>query len=122
MITRRKIERLTGLLKTLEGSTQNIEATSVVSADGFMIAPALPYNTKNDKVAVMSATMRLLGEAAARELGRGKLSEVHVKGRKGALVLTVSGNAVLTTLMKNDETDPVFVNMRKTAEEVAELV
>lgn len=122
MVKKTKIETLTGLLKNLEGSV-DIEASSVVSMDGFMIASALPQDAQKDRVAVMSAAMHSLGETTARELGRGELSEVYVKGENGSVVLIPSGDyAVLTTLTKNDGLDGVFHHMRRTAQEVAELI
>jgi len=119
-----KIEELNGLLEGLRNSRDSIEASSVVSTDGFMLASGLPENTQRDRVAVMSAAMRSLGETAARELARGELSEVYVKGKNGYVVVVASGkNAVLTAIARKEaELGSVFSDMRKTADKVAELV
>lgn len=119
-----KIEELNGLLEGLRDSRDSIEASSVVSTDGFMLASGLPENTQRDRVAVMSAAMRSLGETAARELARGELSEVYVKGKNGYVVVVASGkNAVLTAIARKEaELGSVFSDMRKTADKVAELV
>lgn len=119
-----KVEKLTDLLKDLEATTPDIEASAVVSVDGLMIASALPQDVEEDRVAAMSAAMLSLGERTAKELARGGLSEVYVKGEKGYVVLMASGeNAVLTALArKNAKLGLVFLDMKRTTEEVAKLV
>jgi hypothetical protein len=119
-----RVEKLTELLKDLEGTTTDIEASAVVSVDGLMIASALPQDVEEDRVAAMSAAMLSLGERTANELARGNLSEVYVKGENGYVVLMASGeNAVLTALArKNAKLGLVFLDMKRTAEEVANLV
>ena len=119
-----KVEELTGLLKDLEATTPDIEASAVVSVDGLMIASALPRDVEEDRVAAMSAAMLSLGERTAKELARGDLSEVYVKGENGYVVLMASGeNAVLTALARKDaKLGLVFLDMKRTAEEVAKIV
>lgn len=124
MAKKSRIEELADLLKNLEAITPDIEASAVVSVDGLMIASALPRDVEEDRVAAMSAAMLSLGERTANELARGELSEVYVKGESGYVVLMASGeNAVLTALARKDaKLGLVFLDMKRTAEEVAKLV
>jgi predicted regulator of Ras-like GTPase activity (Roadblock/LC7/MglB family) len=124
MAKKTKVEELTDLLKDLEATTPDIEASAVVSVDGLMIASALPQDVEEDRVAAMSAAMPSLGERTASELARGGLSEVYVKGKDGYVVLMTSGeNAVLTALARKDaKLGLIFLDMKRTAEEVAGLV
>ena len=119
-----KVEELTRLLKDLEGTTPDIEASAVVSVDGLMIASALPQDVEEDRVAAMSAAMLSLGERTAKELARGDLSEVYVRGQNGYVLLMSAGeNAVLTALARKDaKLGLVFLDMKRTAEDVAKLV
>jgi predicted regulator of Ras-like GTPase activity (Roadblock/LC7/MglB family) len=119
-----KTEELNALLKDLEGTTPDIEASAVVSVDGLMIASALPRDVEEDRVAAMSAAMLSLGERTANELARGDLSEVYVKGENGYVVLMAAGeNAVLTALARKDaKLGLVFLDMKRTAREIASLV
>ncbi|MBU7033205.1 MAG: roadblock/LC7 domain-containing protein [Theionarchaea archaeon] len=119
-----KIETLTNFLKDLEATTPDIEASAIVSVDGLMIASALPRDVEEDRVAAMSAAMLSLGERTANELVRGDLSEVYVKGENGYVVLMASGeNAVLTALARKDaKLGLVFLDMKRTAHEIASLV
>jgi len=124
MAKKSRTDELNRLLKDLEATTPDIEASAVVSVDGLMIASALPQDVEEDRVAAMSAAMLSLGERTAIELARGELSEVYVKGENGYVVLMASGeNAVLTALARKDaKLGLVFLDMKRTAEEVAALV
>ena len=124
MTRKSKVQELTDLLKNLEAAAPDIEASAVVSVDGLMIASALPQDVEEDRIAAMSAAMLSLGERTAKELARGGLSEVYVKGESGYVVLMAAGeSAVLTALARKDaKLGLVFLDMKRTAEEVAELV
>jgi predicted regulator of Ras-like GTPase activity (Roadblock/LC7/MglB family) len=124
MARKSRTEELTDLLKDLEATTPDIEASAIVSVDGLMIASALPQDVEGDRVAAMSAAMLSLGERTAHELARGGLSEVYVKGENGYVVLMASGeNAVLTALARKDaKLGLVFLDMKRAAEEIAKLV
>ena len=119
-----KRDRLTQILKDLEATTPDIEASAVVSVDGLMIASALPRDVEEDRVAAMSAAMLSLGERTASELARGGLSEVYVKGETGYVILMAAGeNAVLTALARKDaKLGLVFLDMKRTAEEIRKVV
>jgi hypothetical protein len=124
MAKRSRVEELTDILKELEATTPDIEASAVVSVDGLMIASALPSDVEEDRVAAMSAAMLSLGERTATELTRGNLSEVYVKGEHGYVVLMASGeNAVLTALARqNAKLGLVFLDMNRTAEAISRLI
>ena len=119
-----KRDTLTHLLKELEATTPDIEASAIVSGDGLMIASALPRDVEEDRVAAMSADMLSLGERTAHELARGGLSEVYVKGETGYVILMAAReNAVLTALARKDaKLGLVFLDMKRTAEEIKAVV
>ncbi|MBU7026921.1 MAG: roadblock/LC7 domain-containing protein [Theionarchaea archaeon] len=89
-----------------------------------MIASALPKDIEEDRVAAMSAAMLSLGERTADELARGELSEVYVKGVDGYIVLMAAGeDAVLTAMARKDaKLGLVFLDMKRTAEAIAQIV
>jgi predicted regulator of Ras-like GTPase activity (Roadblock/LC7/MglB family) len=121
MIRMSKVEAVTTLLKNLETGLEDIEASAVITVDGFMIASALPPELERDRVAALSAAMLLLGKKTARELEKGELSEVFVGGENGSVVLIASGeNAVLIGVVRKDaKLGLVFLDMKRTAEEVS---
>lgn len=115
-----KIERMIGVLKDLEAATPDIEASAVVSDDGFIIASVLPQDIDEDRVGAMSATMLALGERAASELERGELEQTFVKGKNGYVIMSFVGeSAVLTAIASKDaKLGLVFLEMKRAAEEL----
>lgn len=115
-----KIERMIGVLKDLEAATPDIEASAVVSDDGFIIASVLPQDIDEDRVGAMSATMLALGERAASELERGELEQTFVKGKNGYVIMSFVGeSAVLTAIASKDaKLGLVFLEMKRATEEL----
>ena len=111
-------------LRDLQASSPDVEASAVISFDGLTIASALPESIEEDRVAAMSAAMLSLGERISGELGRGNLDQVYIRGKNGFMVLMAVGNeAVLTVLArKQAKLGLLFLDMRRTTQDLAELV
>lgn len=124
MAQKTRTQNLTELLKELEATTPDVEASAVVSTDGLIIASALPQDVEEDRVAAMSAAMLSLGERTSQELKRGSLEQVFVKGVSGYILMMGAGEeAVLTALARKDaKLGLVFLDMKRTAEEISKLI
>lgn len=112
------------LLRNLQSSSPDIEASSVVSVDGLTMASALPKNVDEERVAAMSAAMVSLGERIAIELGRGLLQQVYVKGSEGyVLIMSVGNEAVLAVLAReNAKLGLILMDMHRTVEALYNLI
>ena len=119
-----RTEDMVRLLKELQVTTPDVEASAVVSVDGLIIASALPADVEEDRVSAMSAAMLSLGERIASELRRGTLDQVFVRGEDGyVLLMAVGEEAVLTALArKNAKLGLVFLDMKRTAEALLRLL
>ena len=119
-----KTEMLVKILKDLSGSTPDVEASAVISADGLVIASALPADVEEDRVAAMSAAMLSLGERTSKELGRGDLEQVFIKGMSGYVILMNAGaDAVLTAMVRQDaKLGLIFLDMKRSASEIGKLI
>ena len=119
-----KIDKIVEVLKDLESATSDIEASAVVSDDGFIIASVLPQNIDEDRVGAMSAAMLALGERAAGELNRGELEQTFVKGKTGYVILSSVGEAAVLTTIASEKAKLglVFLEMKRTAEELLKLL
>lgn len=119
-----RMDKLTEMLKELSGTSPDIEASAVVSTDGLVIASALPKDVEEDRVAAMSAAMLYLGERTSKELMKGSLEEVFVKGQNGYILLMGAGEeAVLTALARKDaKLGLVFLDMKRAAEEITKII
>lgn len=117
-------ERLAAALNQLMEDSQEIQASALVSLDGFTMASALPKGMQEDRVGAMSAAILGLGERAAAELGRGQLSQVFIEGETGYVLLIAAGDrAVLTCLADADaKLGLVLYDMRAAAELIGEIL
>ncbi|MCC7573777.1 MAG: roadblock/LC7 domain-containing protein [Candidatus Methanofastidiosum sp.] len=124
MAQKSRTQSLTELLKELEATTPDVEASAVVSTDGLIIASSLTQDVDEDRVAAMSAAMLSLGERTSQELKRGSLEQVFVKGANGYILMMGSGQeAVLTALARKDaKLGLVFLDMKRTADEISKLI
>ena len=119
-----RTEQLIDRLRGLQMSTPDVEASALVSVDGLIIASALPQREEEDRVSAMSAAMLSLGDRISTELGRGRLSQVYVKGDQGYVILMSVGEEAVLTVLAHQEAKLglVFLDMRRTAEDLTALL
>ncbi len=123
-MVRSRTELMVDHLRELQINTPDIEASAVVSVDGLIMASSLPSGVEEDRVSAMSAAMLSLGERIASELGRGLLDQVYIRGEEGyVFLMSVGEDAVLTVLArKQAKLGLLFLDMKRTAEELAKIV
>ena len=123
-MARSRTQQMVDRLKELQINTPDIEASAVVSVDGLIMASSLPAGVEEDRVSAMSAAMLSLGERIANELGRGVLDQVYIRGEEGyVFLMSVGEDAVLTVLArKQAKLGLLFLDMKRTAEELARIV
>jgi predicted regulator of Ras-like GTPase activity (Roadblock/LC7/MglB family) len=116
--------RLAEALKRLMEESQDIEAAALVSLDGFTMASALPQGMQEDRVGAMSAAILGLGERAAVELGKGKLSQVFIEGDGGYVMLIAAGDRAVLTCLADQEAKLglVLYDMRLAAQSIGEIL
>jgi predicted regulator of Ras-like GTPase activity (Roadblock/LC7/MglB family) len=123
-VIKTRSQHMVELLRDMQTSSPDVEASAVVNIDGLTIASALPYDVEEDRVAAMSAAMLSLGERIASELERGSLDQVYIKGASGYVFIVSIGNeAVLTVLAReNAKLGLLLLDMRRVAESLAALI
>ncbi len=119
-----RADMLTSILSELNGSSADIEASAIVSTDGLMMAALLPSSMDEDRVGAMSAALLSLGDRTAKELARGGLEQVLIKGDKGYILMTYAGeDAVLTVLAKPQaKLGLIFLDVKRAAESVSKVI
>ena len=123
-MTASRSELIRRRLRALESLTPELEGAALVSFDGLMIVSCLPDSLTDDLMAAMAAAMLALGERIAKDLRRGALSQVFIKGDEGyVLMMAVDDKAVLTTLL-NDEAKLglVLLDMRRAVKDLRQLL
>lgn len=119
-----RMQLLVDRLRDLQVSTPEVEASAVVSVDGLVIASHLPAHVEEDRVSAMSAAMLALGERIARELDRGTLDQVYIRGDQGYIILgAVGSEAVLTVLARPEaKLGLILLNMGRAAADLDKLL
>ena len=115
-----RIETLNDVLRRLQASSAEIEACAVVSEDGLIMASSLPQGLEEAQIAAMSAALLTIGSRTARELQRGNLEQLFVKGSAGYVVIMQAGaHAVLLGLTRREaKLGLVFLDASRAAESV----
>jgi len=111
-------------LKKLQISSPDIQASALVSADGLIIASALPANVEEDRVSAMSAAMLSLGERISLELRRGELNQVYIRGDNGYVLLTSVDNEAVLTVMANStaKLGLIFLDIKRAAKALSGFI
>lgn len=111
-------------LRDLHAMNPELEAVAVVSIEGVHIASYMPNDIKDEHLSAMSAAMVGLGERIARELGRGELDHVTIKGDCGLVVLmSISEGAVLTSVVNDQATlGLLLLDMRRAVSDLAAMI
>lgn len=80
----------------------------------------LPAGMDEDRIGAMSAAMLSLGDRTAKELARGELEQVLIRGHEGYILMTHAGEeAVLTVVTKaNAKLGLIFLDVKRAAEAV----
>lgn len=123
-MTKSRTQLMVDRLRELQSSSPDIEASAIVSVDGLTIASALPDNVEEDRVSAMSAAMLGLGEKIARELGRGSMNQIYIKGDAGyVIIMSIGEEAVLTALARDHaKLGLIFLDMRRATEDLIKLI
>ena len=124
MVKVSKSEALNSVLGSLSATSGDIEACAVVSTDGLMMASNFPAGMDEDRMAAMSAALLAMGERTSRELNRGNLQQVFVRGEKGLVVMMAAGqDGVLAALCsQNAKLGLIFLDMQRAAQELAKII
>lgn len=119
-----RIDNMNKLLRGLQTSCPDVQASALVSEEGLVIASALPSHVDESRVAAMSATLLSLGTRAAAELERGQIEEVLVRGSDGYAVMMNAGQGTLLLVLasKVAKLGLIFLDMRRAAAEIKRIL
>ncbi|MEE9356957.1 roadblock/LC7 domain-containing protein [Candidatus Vondammii sp. HM_W22] len=117
-------DMLSSILSDLNGSSADIEASGVISTDGLMMAALLPAGMDEDRVGAMSAAMLSLGDRTAKELARGELQQVLIKGDNGYVLMTHAGSEAVVSVMAKSSAKLglIFLDVKRAAKAVAKVI
>jgi len=119
-----RADMLASILSDLNGTSADIEASAVISTDGLMMAAALPAGLDEDRVGAMSAAILSLGDRTAKELARGELEQVLIRGAKGYVVMgnAAPGTLLLVLATQEAKLGLVFLDMTRAVAEIKKVL
>jgi len=117
-------EQIAEKLRALEARVPGVEAGLVATHEGLTIASALPPDADEEGIAAMCAAAHSTAERICRELGKGETQMSFVRGEGGYVLVTSAGPNAILMVMTSPEAKLglLFLEMRRTAKEIAELV
>lgn len=110
------------ILKRLNGFSNDIEASAIMTRDGLSIASVMNESVNPDRLGAMCASLLSLGDKTASELERGKLKQVLIECESGCvLIVNVGKSAVLAIVSKaTSKIGMVFIEAKKAANDIIE--
>jgi len=112
------------VLRELNSSSDDIEASACISSDGYSLASVLGQGVDADRFGAMCASLLALAQSAAQEIQRGNLKLVLVEGEHGVMLLVQAGpDAILAVAAKPSKNlGMIFLNSKKFAQKLLNLL
>jgi len=111
---------LNSILRELNASSSDIEASACISSDGFNLASVLNNDIDPDRYSAMCASLLALANRTAQEVQRGSLKLVLVEGEQGVMLLVQAGqNSILAVAAKPTRNlGMIFLSAKKFAQKI----
>jgi len=115
---------LRSVLRSLNASSTDIEASACISSDGYSMAAVLDPGVDADRFSAMCASLLALAHRAAQEVQRGNLKLVLVEGEQGVMLLVQAGpDSILAVAAKPSKNlGMIFLEAKKVAVKLEETV
>ncbi|HEY5994255.1 MAG TPA: roadblock/LC7 domain-containing protein [Gallionellaceae bacterium] len=118
--TEQRASALRSVLRELNTSSSDIEASACISSDGYSMASVLGQGVDADRFGAMCASLLALAHRAAQEIQRGNLKLVLVEGEQGVMLLVQAGpDAILAVAAKPSKNlGMIFLDSKKVAQKL----
>jgi len=115
---------LRSVLRELNASSADIEASACISSDGYSMASVLGQGVDADRFGAMCASLLALAHRAAQEIQRGNLKLVLVEGEQGVMLLVQAGpDAILAVAAKPSKNlGMIFLDSKKVAQKLLGVI
>jgi serine/threonine protein kinase len=119
-----RADRLNGILKKLQSECPDVDACALISEDSLIISSILPKEIPELRVAGMCATLFSLGSRAAKELMRGVMDQVIIRGEQGYIVMITAshGTTLIALTTPSAKLGLVFLDMHTAVDEINKVL
>ncbi len=121
---RPKSSTVRSILRELNVTNSDIEASAVMTRDGYIIGAVLDANADEGRFAAMCASLLALAERASSEVSRGHMRQLLIEGTQGLMLLVrVGENKVLAVAAKSTvNLGRFFLEARRCAEKIDQVI
>ena len=119
-----RVGRLVAALEDFLDAAPSVESAAVTTPDGWPVVCALPDGFEESRLAAMSASVLVLAERIAGELGKGDVDHAYVSGENGQAILMPAGPDALfvVTTYPTAKIGLVLFEMRRSARAIATIM
>lgn len=119
-----RASKVRSLLRNLQASMMEVEASAVVSRDGITVASLLGPGADQARFGAMCASLLALADRAGKEVDRGNLRQVILDGSKGPMLLTQAGEQAVLAVAASPQANlgRLILETRKVAKDLTELM
>ncbi|MCE1229122.1 MAG: roadblock/LC7 domain-containing protein [Firmicutes bacterium] len=119
-----RTDELNRILRAMLTSTPEVEAAALITEDALVIASALPQHIEELRVAGMTATMLNLGTRVAKDLERGTIEQILIKGAKGYVILVGAAEGTLLVVMTTHEAKLglIFLDLKRAVQDISKII
>lgn len=121
MIEPKNEQAIRKILVTLNSFSQSIDASAVMTRDGFPVVALLSDGVDADRLCAISSTMLSLAEKSIADLQIGTLKEVIIHSTESFFILVqVNKGSVLSVIAKKDtKLGMLLVEVQKAAKAIS---
>lgn len=114
---------LRSVLRELNASSADIEASACISSDGYSLASVMGKGVDPDRFGAMCASLLALAHRAAQEIQRGQLKLVMVEGEQGVMLLVQAGPDTILAVasMPGKNLGMIFLEAKKVAQKLLDV-
>jgi predicted regulator of Ras-like GTPase activity (Roadblock/LC7/MglB family) len=117
-------EQMMEILRELRSDSTGVQAVVLISSDAMPLASDMPDGMPEELLSATASSLLASGEKVARELERGDIDQVYLRGDSGDLVVVkVNDNALLAcTVDPNAKMGMTLLEVNRCARKLAEII
>ena len=117
-------KQMVDCLRNLQATNPSIEASSVVNANGQIMASTFPTDIDEARVVGISAPLLSASERLMSEMKSGVLNRITIEGSNKLIVLTAVGEDAILAVLARSEADlgRIFQDVRSTIDDLVRLL
>lgn len=117
-------QQMVEMLKELRMDSDGVQAVVLVSSDAMPLASDMPNGMEEELLSATASALIASGERVARELSRGTIDQVYLRGNEGDLVVVkVNDDALLAcTVDHAAKMGMTLLEVNRCAQKLSEII